>query len=224
MAIQRSAPIISCRYMYVQALLCPMVEVGFSTHGHCTSDLHLPLYLSGSSQTCTYIHNPTSRTYPTLALWKVNPPNVDQVCLIHQIVLTGATPHGVNGLTVGILHLYLLKLKTTKTEPITTLYTIIIQCSTVIRFFPSSKISLKKYSCKIIFGQTKLNENNFTSRMWCALIEEITPCAEEMAGEKQIVCCVRCYHVYGQQQFGKCWCVARSQPTLENFCCKIIFT
>ena len=31
----------------------------------------------------------------------------------------------------------------------------------------------KKYSCKIIFGQTKLNENNFLSRVWCALIEEI---------------------------------------------------
>ena len=27
-------------------------------------------------------------------------------------------------------------------------------------FFPSSKISSKKYLCKIIFGQTKLDENN----------------------------------------------------------------
>ena len=50
--------------------------------------------------------------------------------------------------------------------------------------FSSSKISLKKYSHKIIFGQTKLNENNFTSHVWCALIEEIAPRAEEMAGEK----------------------------------------
>ena len=32
--------------------------------------------------------------------------------------------------------------------------------------------------------------------MWWALIEEITPHAEVMAGEKEIVCCVRCYHVY----------------------------
>ena len=23
--------------------------------------------------------------------------------------------------------------------------------------------------------------------------------------------------IYGQQQFGKCWCVARSQPTSEKF-------
>ena len=41
----------------------------------------------------------------------------------------------------------------------------------------------KKYSCKI-FGQTKLSENNFTSRVWCALIEEIAAHAKEMAGEK----------------------------------------
>ena len=41
----------------------------------------------------------------------------------------------------------------------------------------------KKYSRKI-FGQTKLSENNFTSRVWCALIEEIAARAKEMAGEK----------------------------------------
>ena len=44
---------------------------------------------------------------------------------------------------------------------------------TVICFFSSSKISLKKYSCEIIFGQTKLNENNFASRMWNALCAEV---------------------------------------------------
>ena len=27
--------------------------------------------------------------------------------------------------------------------------------------------------------------------------------------------------IYGGQQFGKCWCVVRSQPTSENFHCKI---
>ena len=32
--------------------------------------------------------------------------------------------------------------------------------------------------------------------MWWALIEEIAPHAEEMAGEKEIACCVRGYHVY----------------------------
>ena len=31
--------------------------------------------------------------------------------------------------------------------------------------------------------------------MWWALIEEIAPCAEEMADEKEIACCVR-GHVY----------------------------
>ena len=68
---------------------------------------------------------------------------------------------------------------------------------TVIRsfFFSSSKISSKKYSRKVIVGQTKLNENNFTSRGW-GFIEEIAPRAEEMAGEKEIACCVRGYHVH----------------------------
>ena len=32
--------------------------------------------------------------------------------------------------------------------------------------------------------------------MWWALIEEIAPRAKEMAGEKEIACCVRDYHVY----------------------------
>ena len=32
--------------------------------------------------------------------------------------------------------------------------------------------------------------------MWWALIEEIAPCAKEMAGEKEMACCVRSYHVY----------------------------
>ena len=32
--------------------------------------------------------------------------------------------------------------------------------------------------------------------MWWALIEEIALRAEEMAGEKEIACCVRGYHVY----------------------------
>ena len=36
-----------------------------------------------------------------------------------------------------------------------------------------------------------MNGNNFTSRVWWALIEEIAPRAEEMAGEKEIACCVR---------------------------------
>ena len=49
-----------------------------------------PYTCQAPSQTCTYIHNPTSRTYPTLALWTANPQNVDPVRLIHQIVLTGA--------------------------------------------------------------------------------------------------------------------------------------
>jgi len=43
--------------------------------------------------------------------------------------------------------------------------------------------------------------------VWWALIEEVSRRAEEMAGEKEMACCVRGYHVYkdiiyGQQQFG----------------------
>ena len=40
-----------------------------------------------------------------------------------------------------------------------------------------------------------MDENNFTSRVWWALIEEISPRAKVMAGEKEIACCVR-GHVY----------------------------
>ena len=35
------------------------------------------------------------------------------------------------------------------------------------------------YLRKIIFTQPKLDENNFTSRVWWALIEEIAPRAED---------------------------------------------
>ena len=41
-----------------------------------------------------------------------------------------------------------------------------------------------------------MNENNFTSRVCCALIEEIVARAKEMAGEKEMACCVRGYHEY----------------------------
>ena len=41
-----------------------------------------------------------------------------------------------------------------------------------------------------------MNENNFTSHVWCTLIEEITACAKEMAGKKEMACCVRGYHEY----------------------------
>ena len=41
-----------------------------------------------------------------------------------------------------------------------------------------------------------MEENNFTSHMWRALIEEIALRAEEMACEKKMACCVSGYHVY----------------------------
>ena len=67
-----------------------------------------------------------------------------------------------------------------------------------------------------------MNENNFTSHVWWALIEEIAPRAEEMAGEKKIAYCVRGYYIYKDihvwaAAIWECWCVAQSQPTSENF-------
>jgi len=62
----------------------------------------------------------------------------------------------------------------------------------------SSKLSSKNFLCKINFHTD--NINNFTSRVWCALIEEIATraeemaCEKEMAGEKEMACCVRGYH------------------------------
>ena len=57
---------------------------------------------------------------------------------------------------------------------------------------------------KIIFAQTKLNEKNFTNRVWWALIEEIAPHAKQMAGEREMDCALKAtvlYTIYGQQQF-----------------------
>ena len=96
----------------------------------------------------------------------------------------------------------------------------------VICFFRLVKFRQNKYSRKIIFGQTKLTENNFTSRVWWAwaLIEEIAQRAEEMAGEKEIACCVRGYHIYKD-----IWAAAIrevlvcSTELTKNFRCRIIF-
>jgi len=41
-----------------------------------------------------------------------------------------------------------------------------------------------------------LNKINFTSRVWWTLNEFIAPHAKEMAGEKEMACCVRGYHIY----------------------------
>ena len=84
----------------------------------------------------------------------------------------------------------------------------------------SSKFLPKKYSCKIIFAQTKLDENNFTSRVWWALIEEITPRAEETDCEKETACCVRGYHVYkdiGVAAIGEVLVCSREPTNVEKF-------
>ena len=87
----------------------------------------------------------------------------------------------------------------------TALYTVqALSSSTIIRFFT----------------RTKLNENNFTSRMWWVLIEEIAPRAEETAGEKKVACVleVTTYkRICAQQQLGKCWCVVAGVSSSEKF-------
>ena len=68
-------------------------------------------------------------------------------------------------------------------------------------------------------------EKNFTSCVWWALIEGITPRAEEMAGE-EMACYVRGYHVYedmwaaaiGELLLCHHWCVIR-----KIFVSKIMF-
>ena len=66
---------------------------------------------------------------------------------------------------------------------------------------------VKKYLHKVIFGQTKLYKNNFTSRVWWALIEEIALRAEEKRRQLVVLEATTYTRIHGQQQFGKCWCV-----------------
>ena len=70
-------------------------------------------------------------------------------------------------------------------------------------FFSSSKFSSNCLH-KLIFTRSKLNKDNFTSRVWWALIEVIVPCAEEMAGEKEMSSCVRGYHIYEDMWAAAC--------------------
>ena len=60
---------------------------------------------------------------------------------------------------------------------------------------------------------------NATSRVWWALIEEITPRAEEMAVEKEIACCVRgdVYKEIWAAAIREVWCVVWSRPTSEKY-------
>ena len=55
----------------------------------------------------------------------------------------------------------------------------------------------EEYHNLLFFSSSKTSSKNIrVKRMWWALIEEIAPRAEEMAGEKEIASCVRGYHVY----------------------------
>ena len=57
-------------------------------------------------------------------------------------------------------------------------------------------------------------------RVWWALIEEIAPCAEEMAGENEMACRVRGYHSSNWESAGVSSLVCHRR---KNFHCKIIF-
>ena len=84
-----------------------------------------------------------------------------------------------------------------------------------IHFFSSSKFLSQKYWRKII--SHRANWTKIILQVWWALIEEITPRAEEMADEKEMACCVRGYHVYKDiwaATIGEVLVLAGSQPTL----------
>jgi len=51
--------------------------------------------------------------------------------------------------------------------------------------------------------------------VWWALIEEIAQRAKKMAGENEIACCVRGYHVYKDIWAAAIWevLVCRTEPT-----------
>jgi len=70
---------------------------------------------------------------------------------------------------------------------------VIAWITTAIHFILSSKFC-QKYSHKIILVHTKSNEINLQV-VWWALIEEIAPHAEGVAGEKEMACCVRGYYI-----------------------------
>ena len=63
-----------------------------------------------------------------------------------------------------------------------------------------------------------MNENNFTSLVWWALIEEIALHAEEMASEKVMACCVRgrVYKDIWATAIREVLIVAWSQPMSEK--------
>ena len=62
--------------------------------------------------------------------------------------------------------------------------------------------------------------------MWWALFEEIAPCAEDTACEKEMACCVRGYHVYKDTwaaAIGEVLVCNREPTNGENCRCKIIY-
>ena len=68
-----------------------------------------------------------------------------------------------------------------------------------------------------------MDENNFTSHVWWALIEEIAPRAKEMACENEMACCVRGYHVYKDMwavAIGEVLACSREPTNAEIFHCK----
>ena len=81
-----------------------------------------------------------------------------------------------------------------------------------------------KYSRQKNFTQTKLDDNNFTSRVWWALIEEITVRVEVMACGKEMACCVIGYHVYKDNwaaAIGEVLVCSREPTNAEKFRHKI---
>ena len=72
-----------------------------------------------------------------------------------------------------------------------------------------------------------MNKNNFTRCVWWALIEGIASLAE--AREKEMVCCIRGYHVYKGAAIGEVLVCSREPTNVGKFffvrlyLCKIFY-
>ena len=65
------------------------------------------------------------------------------------------------------------------------------------------------------FWTDQIERKNFYKSHVVGIIEEITPRAEELAGEKEMACCVRGYHIYKDIWAAAIWevRVCSTEPT-----------
>ena len=91
-------------------------------------------------------------------------------------------------------------------------------------FFRLVNFREKKYLHKIIFAQTKLDENMFTSHVWWALIEKFALRAEVKRRSLVVLEARKYTRTCGQQQLGKCLCVVEANQSGKIFVVRLIHT